>query len=413
MQFLKYIPGTSSYAKDLKIKIIKKVQKQLYNFEMLSSFNALEKDELFISTKRHIKHVSSIEERHDKLYTFLLFLFFIPVGAFTQIILPFQLSNYFSNYNYQGSSFAWFFTSYLFLFSVLSTFIIILPFIIFESKTYNERKMNIVRSVFIFSTVSACFFFSFENISFEHSGFAKFLLASMLGASIYLGGVSVIVLFILEPFSYFEKARKLNKIPQSRLINNLIIALMDVDKGIFIRKFEDKSILMFYIEMIAKTIEEIPSFIECSDKESNVKVKNAYGEIAYFIRDIKQEIAISGGTTRNHLRFLLKEYFIHISKNNWQKLNRKTLPGHYHEKEVKKQIWFYFKTIIIGIIPLALLKLNVSYNVIKLDAGIIPYLNIITVIWLIMNILFMIDPSLKDKISMIKDIASFQSFKSK
>jgi len=77
----------------------------------------------------------------------------------------------------------------------------------------------------------------------------------------------------------------------------------------------------------------------------------------------------------------------------------------------KKQFSCFYPYGFVGSLPLCILLFNNRYKFLPTNNYDTHYLEIISIIWLLLNILIVIDPGLKEKISTLKDVATLKGLR--
>lgn len=407
----KHIPGTKEFTRDLKKKVVTDLTQARLNFFALSLFSDNEKQEIFNAVTPDLKDVMVIEERTEKVSSLLFSVLFCPLAFYCQLVLPFNLNNHYKTLDYSGWNCFYYFMFFL-LFIAVFILGTILPAIFFNDKGYNKRRGVVLQGCYYFVMVTLSFYFPYKRLGVENTLWLNGLYSAMFSSAIYLTGIVVILIGVMEPLSYFMKSRLLDRIPQSKFIALLIKLFEDAEAKELFYDNELKRTFMYKLENGASIIErKIPKVLDGFDKINKKWIKSTYSEIAHTFRLLKREVAVVGYLSKEAITGSLKEFLIKASNNNWKAITRTKLPKEIRLEAARNRTIFYLRTFLVAFVPLGLIMINKHYLLFEIDSSIQHYLDIVSALWLVISILIIIDPSLRDKISAIKDVASYKGFK--
>ncbi|MES2762756.1 MAG: hypothetical protein V4677_11135 [Bacteroidota bacterium] len=403
-----YFFGTKAFLRQERKDIVTQVQKVVRSYQTIRNLSNEEKNTFFKVSKAHIKKVATIETRFRNLYSHVLFYCLLPIGIFIQFILPFIINRCYNSFNYSGWQLLWYFLLVLLFFGIVAS-IILIPVSLFKLKEYNKKKIGVLQGTYFFITTSCLLYYSYNRLYLDGSLLYKSFFVGMFNAVMYLIGVGFIIICLLEPLNILYKGRKLNRIPESVIIIGIIRLLRESERKILYNNNERKLMFLFKVEKYALIIErQMPLLIDSFDKRSNMWAKKTYSEIAFSFRDLKKEIIINGKLSSYNLNKLLSDYFKKIIVNDWNSLDRKELPKELIIKQAKNKMFFYIKTFFVAIFPISTLGIIRHYEILNIDTIHFQYVMIVTILWFIVNILVILDPSIREKISAIKEVATMR-----
>jgi hypothetical protein len=193
------------------------------------------------------------------------------------------------------------------------------------------------------------------------------------------------------------------KLAESIVVNNTLKILNAIElHPESLSDLEFKKIAITWLDYVAQSVgEDIPKLIKTMDGEFNNSIKLNYQNIANSIKDKKLLILMPREDTAQCLANYLANFLFHFIKGDWDLLERSdTQELTLYEKWTKRYLPLLRPLIFIGIPLIAFWGLKLSNLTNEPWAGtVFSYI----ILWIIINIIWLIDPTAKEKMGSFKD----------
>jgi hypothetical protein len=289
------------------------------------------------------------------------------------------------------------------LIGTLSLWVYIILMGFARRKSRNRLDLNLPSIDFLLSFVGLTILIGFSNrIDINTFTFALYtLLFGIAGRWLlfYLfGAIDTFLIFLVEAFGS-------NKLPESIVLNNVLRILNEIEGyPELISDLKFKKTAIIWLDYVAQAVSrDIPRLLKTIDGEFNISIRVNCQHIANSIKDKKLWVLTPKDDTAQYLAKYLSNFLFHFIKGDWDTLERLEAPKlTLYEKWTKRYLPVLRPVILIGIPIIAYWTLK-AYNLTSEPwAGtVISYI----ILWIIINIIWLIDPTAKEKVGSFKDAA--------
>jgi hypothetical protein len=201
--------------------------------------------------------------------------------------------------------------------------------------------------------------------------------------------------------------------PQAIVTHNLLLVLSGIEK-------EDKRLSeLEFRKWCAKRLEYAATAIEVhiqrrlrtSDRLLNDWFSERTYQIACAIRDKKKWVYMQKPDTAEKLTTSLAKFLVNFLSNEWDSLEKIDVPMKSWRDDWKAQLILAVRTLVVGFLPITILYATQFFRLVAQPFD--EYVVSIAMFWALLNLLWAIDPTLRDKIGTLKDATGFISAKSK
>ncbi len=328
----------------------------------------------------------------------LLGLFWLPlflgIGSFSQLSIsanPWNSWNL-SSYNLPGNSMN---------ISLLAFWAYIFISDFMDRKSTDEAKSRHTFTELLLSFGGITIFISFSNwISISLFSFVIYTL--LFGIFVrclfhYIKRfIDVLINFFMDLFGY-------DKLPESIVVHNILRILDEIKlHPEFLSDLKLKIMVLTRLDYVADAVgRNIPNLLKTRNSEFNSSIKVTSQNIANSIRDRKLWVLTPKDDTAQYLANYLANFLFHFIKGDWDTLERLETPElTLYEKWTKRYLPLLRPIIFIGVPIIAFWGLKLSNLTNEPWAGtVFSYI----ILWIIINIIWLIDPTAKEKMGSFKD----------
>lgn len=239
---------------------------------------------------------------------------------------------------------------------------------------------------------------------------SNIFLFSLVAAISYFLGLLFITLVLLIPYEMLISYNKRRHITEGWTMHLIIHALAIAEKEFPRGSLQKKKELVDLLEELAFCFEvDFPKRLTGRDHILSDTVKKDFKAVATHIRNMGHQVCFSAPWTQKDITEQLSKMLVDISTGNWRAL-RKAEPRQIPKpRHIGAVLVRFVYVCLLSVTPLAIVLYLKDQDVIK-DPGMANYLVVASAAWLAVSLIMIIDPRFKEKLEILKDIASLPGF---
>lgn len=210
--------------------------------------------------------------------------------------------------------------------------------------------------------------------------------------------IDALIVFLIDVFDY-------DKFPEGVVVHNILRILDKIEKHPeLLSDLEFKKMAITRLDYIADAIgKNIPDLLKTKNSEFNNSIKVTSQNIANSVRAKKFWVLTPKEDTAHYLAKYLANFLFHFAKGDWDTLERLEAPELTLSERWAKRYLPVIRPIILIVVPIIAYWVLKAYDLTSEPwAGtVISYI----ILWIIINIIWLIDPTAKEKVGSFKDAA--------
>jgi hypothetical protein len=233
----------------------------------------------------------------------------------------------------------------------------------------------------------------------RHTVYLTLFAASFLFVVVML--IEKAILFSGEIYDYSIN----RKYTQANIVLESLFLLSEIEKLQSLDNVSIKKKLILKIFKLANVIQNnMPRHLLTEYPELNNWLKTKMTEIAYSLRELSKEVLLPSENTKNTLIEFLKDTLVCSAKGEWSSIRI-----YVHEPKIPLRGWPLAKEVgkflIVVFSPIAIFFI-VQTSPIKIIGDALEYFKLLMLLWIITNLLSLIEPKFDAKIMGLKNIIS-------
>ena len=292
----------------------------------------------------------------------------------------------------------------VFLLLVVNTFLIIFAVSSFVKLFPNNISGPFFLGIVICSLSSVFLIFISNQVG---DFFIQFII-STLGLS--FGVVAVMLLLIPITALIGVGVKKIANLwfsvrePETVIIDELLetLAILELGERIWLQ-FSKKNLICRHLENVALCVEiRMTRRAKTRDVVSSFAYSQSNEEIAAAIREKKRWILTPKQDTYQHLQSNLSRLFSQALSGDWDSMSR-SQPVEIDKTKLMERLFGHFQTLVIGAIPLGMLRVVTPYIVVLQDESVQGIARLIFISWALWQIMKIFDPIINEDVSQFVD----------
>jgi hypothetical protein len=171
-----------------------------------------------------------------------------------------------------------------------------------------------------------------------------------------------------------------------------------------------KQNLMQRLERTARCLEQdLPSLFRSGDGMTDAWLKRTGREMAAALREKKKWILAPNPGSRERFLETLKDDLVSAATGNWDGFERMD-PGNFSRRQFFYRLGDFLQTLLLGALPLLILWF-LQQTPLALGDAAADTARLVALGWLVLSLLFRVDPLSKDKLASLEKVKGFFPFK--
>jgi hypothetical protein len=235
------------------------------------------------------------------------------------------------------------------------------------------------------------------------------VLSALVGWAVYFIPSFALIL-LMDWIAKLQKTKARGKYPNSIIVDEMLLILCRVDNKY--AQWDEpwfKKEIVARLERLATYIEEyFPLQMKCKDPFTDFWLKTQTHQMAAFFRALKTWILVPKSDTRLQFKAQIQHSLVCALNGEWDGLQRIEPEKISPFKAWKAKLNIIFRALIAGVIP-PLVLLVIQRTPLAVKGMLADYLAFGVIIWMVLTLISVLDPSYSEKVSTLKNIASVLS----